>query len=131
YPLTALGILHFYMQSKINVSEPVLMTGLFLWLMLWRLVPARWRGAPWPLVPVALLATAGAAGAEYLWYALATKLPAAMIFQANFDLEFDIRPAVWVMLAGLAVAALAGARWGLKQIFQDRPSLPTPRALRE
>ena len=110
YPLTALGLLHFYMQSKINVSEPVLMTGFFLYVMFWRAVPARWRMSLWPLLPVSFLAAAGAAGLEYLWYALATKLPADMIFLANFDTEFEIRPAVWVLAAGLATFA-AAAVW--------------------
>jgi methionine sulfoxide reductase heme-binding subunit len=131
YPLTALGILHFYMQSKINVSEPVLMTGFFLWLMLWRLVPARWRGNPLPLLPISLLAAAGAAGLEYLWYDLATKLPAAMIFAANFEVDFEIRPAAWVLLVGLGTSALAGIRWGIQQLFQGRPVLAAPRNLRE
>lgn len=129
YPLTALGILHFYMQSKINVSEPVLMTGFFLVLMLWRLVPARWRAAPWPLIPIAVLAAAGAAGLEYLWYALVTNLPAGAIFAANFDLDFEIRPAAWTLTAGLAVAALAGAAWGVRQLFANRPSLQKARAI--
>ena len=131
YSLTALGILHFYMQSKINVSEPVLMTGLFLWAMLWRLVPARWRGSPWPLLPVALLATAGAAGLEYLWYALATKLPAGAIFAANFETDFEIRPAVWVLVAGLGAAAVAAVWWAVREVFRGRPSLPNPRAIRD
>lgn len=131
YPLTALGILHFYLQSKINVSEPVLMTGLFLFLLLWRLVPSRWRALPWPLFAIAPLAAAGAAGLEYLWYALATNLPAAEILKANFDLEFEIRPAVWVLVAGLAAAALAGAWWGVRQVFRREPSLPEARAVRE
>jgi sulfoxide reductase heme-binding subunit YedZ len=131
YPLVALGILHFYMQSKINVSEPVLMTGFFFWLLGWRLLPARWRGNPLPLVPLALAAAAAAAGLEYLWYALATKVPAGMVFAANFDVEFELRPAVWVLLAGLGVAAVAGAWWGARQLFPVEASLPAPRRLRE
>ena len=131
YPLTALGTLHFYMQSKINVSEPVLMSGLLAWLMLWRLVPARWRAQPWPLFLLAPLAAAAAAGLEYLWYALATNLPAAAIFAANFDLEFEIRPAVWVLLAGLGLAGAALGWWGVRQAVHGRPSLSGPPALRE
>ena len=131
YPLTALGILHFYMQSKINVSEPVLMSGLFLWAMLWRAVPARWRTSPLPLAPISLLASLGAAGLEYLWYDLATKLPADMIFLANFDTEFEIRPAVWVLVAGLAVFMAAGIWWGVRQVFHRQAALPTPRSLPE
>ena len=129
YPLTALGILHFYMQSKINISEPVLMSGLFLWLMLWRLVPARWRAAPWPLVPISVLAAAGAAGLEYLWYALVTNLPAGAILEANLDLEFEIRPAVWVLIAGLAVSALAGMVGGLRRLIASRAASPKAGAL--
>jgi len=131
YPLTALGILHFYMQSKINVSEPVLMTGFFLWAMLWRGVPARWRAQPWPLVPVALLAAAGAAGVEYLWYALATNLPAGDILAANLEFDFEIRPAVWVLVAGLAVSVIAMGWWGVRQVFKPQPNLPPSRAIRE
>nr|WP_280842963.1 ferric reductase-like transmembrane domain-containing protein [Pararoseomonas baculiformis] len=131
YPLVALGILHFYMQSKINVSEPVLMSGLFLWLMLWRLVPARWRSVPWSLLPIAILAAVGAGGLEYLWYALATNLPAGAILQANFDLEFEIRPAVWVLLAGVAVLSLAALAWAGRQVFQGRMDIPASKRLSE
>ncbi|MBI0538054.1 sulfoxide reductase heme-binding subunit YedZ [Roseomonas sp. KE2513] len=120
YPLTALGLLHFYMQSKINVSEPVLMTGFFLYVMFWRAVPARWRMSLWPLLPVSFLAAAGAAGLEYLWYALATKLPADMIFLANFDTEFEIRPAVWVLAAGLATFVAAWAWWAARELLRRR-----------
>lgn len=131
YPLIALGVLHFYMQSKINVSEPVLMTGLLLFLLLWRGVPARWRGTPWPLFPLAILAAAGAAGFEYLWYALTTNLPAGAILEANLDLDFEIRPSVWVLTAGLAVAVAASALWAVRQVFGRGPVLAAPQRLRE
>ena len=126
FPLTALGILHFYMQSKINVSQPVLMSGLFLWLMLWRASPARWRASLLPLLPISLLAAAGAAGLEYLWYALATKLPADMIFLANFDTEFEIRPAVWVLIGGVATFVAASAWKGIRSLLQKRAATAAP-----
>ncbi|WP_426957882.1 sulfite oxidase heme-binding subunit YedZ [Muricoccus radiodurans] len=132
YLLTAMGILHFYMQSKINVSQPVLMTGFFLWLMFWRLVPARWRGSVWPLFPLALLAAAGAAGLEYLWYATQTRAPAGAIFASIFELDFEfgieLRPAAWMLLAGLAVAVLA-AGWALVRRMRPAPE-PAPRRRR-
>ena len=40
YPLTALGVFHYYLQSKADVSAAVFASGLFAWLMLWRLFPA-------------------------------------------------------------------------------------------
>ena len=49
YVITALGILHYYMQSKVDVSQPVLMTGFFFWLMGYRLMAARrLQGRPRP-----------------------------------------------------------------------------------
>jgi sulfoxide reductase heme-binding subunit YedZ len=52
----------------------------------------------------------GAAALEYLWYALATKLPAARIAAANLDLSFGPRPAVWVGIAGIGLVLAAAAR---------------------
>ncbi|MBE7159105.1 MAG: sulfoxide reductase heme-binding subunit YedZ, partial [Rhodospirillales bacterium] len=43
YPVGAVALLHYFIQSKANVSEPVLFSGLFIWLMLWRAVPETWR----------------------------------------------------------------------------------------
>ena len=36
YWLAALGMAHYFMQSKVNVSEPLLIAGLFVWAMAWR-----------------------------------------------------------------------------------------------
>ena len=43
YLAGAVALLHFYIQSKLNVSEPVFVSGLFVWLMAWRAVPEGWR----------------------------------------------------------------------------------------
>src|SRR5215213_7610231 len=39
YPFSAVALLHFFIQSKLNVSESVFVSGLFVWLMAWRAVP--------------------------------------------------------------------------------------------
>ena len=39
-----LAVAHHYMQSKVNVTEPVIMTGLLIWLMGYRLLARRNRG---------------------------------------------------------------------------------------
>jgi sulfoxide reductase heme-binding subunit YedZ len=68
YGIGVLGLLHFFMQSKSDVTQAVIMAGLFAWLMLWRAAPARWRAQPWfllLLVPAAVVATAGI---EAGWY---------------------------------------------------------------
>jgi len=109
YGIGILALVHFFLQSKSDVAEPTLMTGLFLMLMLYRLaVKARLDLAnPLVLAGCAVLAAVGTAGIEYAWYALATGIPADRVFVANFDVSTAIRPAVWVGIAGLGVAAAA------------------------
>jgi sulfoxide reductase heme-binding subunit YedZ len=111
YVITALGILHYYMQSKVDVSQPVLMTGFFVWLMGYRLMAS--RGIKDGFVPLALLSVAAAfltAGAEAAWYGLATGVGAWRPLMANLDFSFSIRPAWWVLAAGLAVTVVAEIR---------------------
>lgn len=110
YPIAALGLLHYFMQSKANVSEPVFTAGLFVWLMLWReLPPDRQRHFP-VLLGIALLAAIAAALLETGWYAAATRAPAERIFAANWMPAFGLRPAAWVLIVTGAVA-LAAFAW--------------------
>jgi sulfoxide reductase heme-binding subunit YedZ len=112
YVLAPLALLHAFIQAKADVSQAVLLTALFLWLMGWRALPARWQGRVWALAVLSVAAMLGAAAVEYLWYALATNLPAARIAAANLDLTFGPRPAVLAGMIGAGVVALAAA-WRL------------------
>lgn len=121
YPLTALGLLHFFLQSKIDVSEPVLMGGLFIWLMLYRLA-YRWNGerslALWHLFALACASAALAMAGEWAWYESMTTLGGSRVFAANFSFAAGLRPAWWVLIAGLAMAALkvaADRGWGRRR----------------
>ena len=107
FPIAALGVLHFYMQSKSVVWEAVLAGGLLAWLLLWRALPRPWQSRIPALLVLAPLTALAAAGLEYAWYALATKLPAERILLANLDIAFGLRPAVWAGIAALAVPAVA------------------------
>lgn len=104
YALTALALLHFFIQSKSDVGEAVLTAGLFLWLMLWRALPGGWETRVLPLLGLALTAMLATVAMEYAWYALATKVPADRVLWANLDVAFGLRPALWVGLVGLALA---------------------------
>ncbi|HEV7257711.1 MAG TPA: protein-methionine-sulfoxide reductase heme-binding subunit MsrQ [Bosea sp. (in: a-proteobacteria)] len=114
YPIAMLALLHFALQAKIDVTQPVLMSGLFALLMAYRGLD-RLKIAPTPPV---LTATALAVGlltalCETAWYAFATGASAWLVFQANADIAVywdlaSLRPGHWVALVGLAVA-LAGA----------------------
>ncbi len=106
YPLAALALVHFTLQSKADVTEPMLMAGLFAWLMGYRAIaPA--GGAPGvaALVALALAAAAATAAVEFAWYALATGIDPWRVLAANLDVTFGLRPALWVGVAGLAAAA--------------------------
>jgi sulfoxide reductase heme-binding subunit YedZ len=110
YPIGALALLHYFIQSKANVSEPVFCAGLFVWLMLWRALPLRWRSAwvTYPLLAVAaLLLTAGIEGT---WYALATHIDPWRVLMANETIRFGLRPAHFVGLTAASVALILLAR---------------------
>jgi sulfoxide reductase heme-binding subunit YedZ len=111
YPIVALAILHYYMQSKVDVTQPVLMSGFYFWLMGYRLL-ARY-GYKDGLVPLLLLSVSSAiltALAEATWYGVATGIGFWRPLMANLDLSFQIRPAWWVLFAGLAVTMIAEIR---------------------
>jgi sulfoxide reductase heme-binding subunit YedZ len=106
YLLAAGAVFHAFLQSKARADEAVLMAGCYVWLMGWRLLPGRFRASPPALAGLAVAAAAGAAALEYAWYALATKLPADRILEANLGLDAGMRPAQWVLVAGLCVATI-------------------------
>ncbi|HUG63446.1 MAG TPA: protein-methionine-sulfoxide reductase heme-binding subunit MsrQ [Methylomirabilota bacterium] len=113
YGLAAMGLLHYFMQSKVDVSLPTIYAGVFLLLMLYR----RAHASGLPLSPpvlagVAVVAVAGTMALESAWYGLATGVPVERIFYANFNFAVMIRPSWWVGAIGMAVAALALVRGG-------------------
>jgi sulfoxide reductase heme-binding subunit YedZ len=108
YPLTALGLLHFFMQSKSDVSEAVLLTGIFIALLLHRIATP--RAAALRVALVAIAAGLAAAALEYTWYAAMTGLPAERILLANLDLSSQVRPAWAVMAICAAPLAVIAAR---------------------
>ena len=102
YGVAVLGLLHYFIQTKIDVSPAVLMTGFFVLLMVYR-VFISWRMA---LTPFVLAISAGLAGVltaitEFTWYALATGVDPWRIAQANLMFSFGLRPAIIVLLVGL------------------------------
>jgi sulfoxide reductase heme-binding subunit YedZ len=107
WPIALLGAFHFFLQSKSALWEAVLVAGLLVWLMGWRLLPAEWRARPLVLLALAPVAALGGALLEYTWYALATNLPAGRILEANLDIGFGLRPAVWAGVVALAAPLLA------------------------
>jgi len=109
--IAVLGVLHFFIQSKLDVTEPVLMAGVLLLLFLYRFAFHR-RGEVTPFGFAGLSIAAGVltALAEMAWYGLATRVPPLLVGEANFSFDLGPRPAWWVLAGGLAVALAAGLR---------------------
>jgi len=110
YPFAALALLHYFIQSKANVSEPVFVAGLYVWLMLWRALPVRWQRpiAVYPLL--AIVSGAAAAWIEFGWYAINTHIDPWRVLAANETLRYGLRPAHYVVLVTLGLGSLILAR---------------------
>ncbi len=109
YALTALALFHYYLQSKSDVSDPVLMTGLFLMLMLYRTLAKRlplWSAALGSVV----LATGLTALIEASWYAIRRHIPFWDVLGANIDPDMFPRPMFYVAVVGLAAILVMIAR---------------------
>jgi sulfoxide reductase heme-binding subunit YedZ len=109
YLLATLALLHYFIQSKANVSEAVMFAGFFVWLMAWRAVPAAWQRKLVTLLALGVVAAVATAWIEFAWYALATGINPWRVLAASETLRFGLRPAHWVALVGLGVVLLAGA----------------------
>ena len=107
YGIAVLGLLHYFIQSKIDVSPAVLMTGFYLLLMIHRIFISKRVG----LTPAVLAISAGLAClitalTEFAWYALTTGVDPWRIAKANLMFSFGLRPAVIVLLVGLIPCGL-------------------------
>lgn len=114
YVIAGLATLHFFMQTKLDVSEPTLMLGLFLWAMGWRRLQKsgdRAVSLVW-LIGLAVAAALATALSEAAWYGLATGVDPVRVLKANFTTVLGLRPCWLVLIFGLAAAAssLIGAR---------------------
>ena len=116
YPLGAVALLHYYIQSKLNVSEPVFASGLFIWLMAWRALPEAWRRRQalgfTAMLYAGLAVVAGVATAlmEFGWYGLTTHVNPWRVIAANESLQRGLRPAHWVFVITASLAVLILAR---------------------
>ena len=111
YLIAFLSVLHFYIQSKLDVAQPLLMTGVFYLLMGHRLLVRQGRtGAP-ALAGLALVASLATMLTEMVWYRAVNRVPMLDLFLSNFDFEYEIR-VMWLVLAVGTVATVAQALFG-------------------
>jgi sulfoxide reductase heme-binding subunit YedZ len=115
YLAALLGSIHYFMQSKLNVYEPMVMGGLLAWMMGYRAVG--WlagfrRAASWPsLALLAIGAGALTVLGEGLYYWLARNIDFMRVLGLNWTLIGGLRPGevVLIVTAGIALARPAVA----------------------
>ncbi len=114
YLIALLAVVHYWMQSKLEIWEPTIMAGIYLWLMGYRLMarflavrgrlPLVWVGA----LAVMSAALTGLGEAAYFW--LAYGVDPMRVIAVNWSLDTGLRPAPIVLGLALAVTAAGGLR---------------------
>jgi sulfoxide reductase heme-binding subunit YedZ len=110
YVVGVIAVVHFALQKKLEIYEPVLMTGFLVWLLGYRVVQRYWREVTFPwLLFLALFSASFTALYEAGWFGVLTGVNFTRVLSANFvfiDVSF-LRPSFWVLAITLAIA-LAG-----------------------
>jgi sulfoxide reductase heme-binding subunit YedZ len=101
-----LALIHYFQQTKADVTVPVFAAGLFLWLFGYRAI-AWWQGSG-ELSPLTLLSLAVATSlltfiGEAVGIGIAFHVSPGRVLDTVFDFSAGIRPGWQVLAAGLAV----------------------------
>jgi sulfoxide reductase heme-binding subunit YedZ len=116
---------HFFMQSKLDVTQPIIMAGIFALLLGFRVAQ---RGAgDLSIGRVALVGAAAAlatACGEAAWYAWSAGAPILLVLGANLDFSYTVRPAWFVFGAAMVLLVARLARGSMSGV-RTRP-LPKP-----
>lgn len=117
YVVTLLALIHFFQQTKSDVSVPTFAAGVFGWLMGYRLL-ARYRGGQGELsaamlAALTLVVAALTFGAEAVGIGIVFNVSPWRVLQTAFDFGAEIRPGWLVLAAGLAVVVLNVVRGGI------------------
>ena len=86
YVIGVIAVVHFALQKKLDIYEPLLMTGFLFWLLGFRLIQryAREVTFPW-LLALAVVTTLFTAIYEAIWYRFLTGVDALRILGANLS----------------------------------------------
>ncbi len=110
YGLAVLGVIHYLLQSKLDVSQALLAGGVLTWLLLWRALPVGPDRAWAPLLGLSVVAAAATLLFEFLWYRFGTHANPIRVVVSEIDVDYGLHPAGQVLLLGLLVAALTELR---------------------
>jgi sulfoxide reductase heme-binding subunit YedZ len=111
YPVAVLGMIHHFLQSKLQVFEPTWMAGILLWLMMYRVMHWAWpRGGEFPLSVIALswfVAGALTFVTEAIAFSIAYNVPVLRVLEIDFNFQAGVRPGWYVWGVG-AIVILIG-----------------------
>jgi len=126
YVIALLAIIHYFQQTKADVTVPVFVASLFGWLIGYRVL-AWWEGRT-ELSTLSLLALTVAVSlltfvGEAVGIGLAFGVSPWRVLDTVFDFDAGIRPGWQVLAAGLAVILLdvVRARWNGRRARMRRP----------
>jgi sulfoxide reductase heme-binding subunit YedZ len=117
YAIALLGLIHYFQQTKADVTVPVFAAGLFLWLIGYRLL-AWWQDttelSSLSLLGLTVVVSTLTFAGEAIGIAIAYNVSPMRVLGVAFDLNAGVRPGWEVLGAGLAVVLLdvVRARWG-------------------
>ena len=107
YGFAVLALIHFFLQSKADVSQATIAAGVFAWAMIWRALPAGRDRGPVPLIGLAFAAALAALAFEWVWYCFGTHIDPLRVVRGELDVTFGLHPAGLVLLLGLLAAGVA------------------------
>jgi sulfoxide reductase heme-binding subunit YedZ len=121
YLIALLALIHYFQQTKADVTVPVFVAGVFTWLMGYR-VQAWWHDSSELStlsllalsVVVAILTFAG----EAIGIGIAFNVSPLRVLDTAFDFDAGVRPGWQVLAAGLAVVLVDAvrARWNSRKL---------------
>ena len=116
YVVTLLALVHFFQQTKSDVSVPTFAAGVFGWLMGYRLLAwSRGQGelSALSLAALTLVVAALTFVAEAVGIGIVFNVSPWRVLQTAFDFGAEVRPGWLVLAAGLAVVVLDVVRGGI------------------
>ncbi len=121
YVIALLALIHYFQQTKADVTVPTLAAGLFGWLISYRLL-AWWQETSElntrSLLGLSIVVAALTFAGEAVGIGIAFGVSPLRVLEVAFDVQAGIRPGWQVLAAGLAVVALdfVRARWNSRKV---------------
>ncbi len=123
-------LVHFFEQTKLDVTVPTFAAGLFTWLIGYRLAAWWWTASgelqTWLLLALTVAAAVLTFAGEAIGIGIAFDVSPLLVLDAAFNFDLDdlvaLRPGWFVLAAGLCVVALDALRSRSRWQRQARPA---------